>query len=998
MTVRVSIGAKLVLGFLAVGLLPLIALGFISLITSSKALSTQSFNQLEAVRAIKKGQIESFFEERRGDMGVLMETVSALRLEAFNKLEAIQELKKAQLIAYFADMKNKLRVLKDDPFAGEALLEFNRAFEEGGDRVDTPEWLALAKQYEKRMKDILDDNGWYDIFLIHTDGDVVYTVTRESDLGMIIPDSELKDSPLGKAFSKAIKMGPEDIAVADFAPYAPSNGAPAGFMMAQMRDEFGTLQGYVAFQIPLDKINEIMLLRNGMGQTGESYLVGQDGLMRSDSYLDPDGHSVAASFKNKTKVDTEATRRALAGEEGQGVIADYNSNPVLSAWDLVDIGDGIKWAMMSEIDVAEAFSPVDKEGREFYAKYVEMYGYYDLFLINPDGYCFYSVAREPEYQTNLVNGKYADSGLGKLVRETLETGKFGLADFAPYAPSNGDPAAFIAQPLIHNGEVETIVALQISLEAIDKIMQQREGMGQTGETYLVGPDYLMRSDSYLDPTYHSVKASFANPAKGRVETDAAKAALAGQTGTEIITDYNGNPVLSAYTPVQVGNVVWALLAEIDEAEAFAALTHLRWLMLLVGCIGVAAIVAFALILARTITRPVKRAMALAEVIQQGDLTNRLNMTQADEIGQMARSLDSMADGLEAKSRLAERIAAGDLTEDVELASEKDTLGHSLQAMIANLNKILGEVNSAAQQVTGGTTQVSDSSQALSQGATEQAASIQEITSSMTELASQTRSNAENAGQANELALGASASAETGNSRMREMIQAMSDIESSSQEIAKIIKAIDDIAFQTNLLALNAAVEAARAGKHGKGFAVVAQEVRNLAGRSARAAQETAELIETSVKNVASGVEIVNKTAGALGEIADGASKVAHLVGEIATASNEQALGISQINQGLSQIEQVTQQNTASAEQTASAAEELSSQAVQLSGLVAQFKLKADRGHALTRAVRPSSPALSGDTSWGSPQAQGQRHSAFQSKQFVSPETVIALDDGEYGKY
>ena len=202
----------------------------------------------------------------------------------------------------------------------------------------------------------------------------------------------------------------------------------------------------------------------------------------------------------------------------------------------------------------------------FMTDYQRAYGYYDLFLISPDGYCFYSVEKESDYQTNLLTGPYRDSNLGQLVRRVRESRAYALADFAPYAPSNGEPAAFIAQPLLENGEVTMIVALQLSLEAINAIMQERTGMGQTGETYLVGSDQLMRSDSFLDPTHHSVIASFADPGRGRVDTAASRAALAGNSGAEIVIDYTGNPVLSAYTPVQVNGHTWALLAEIDERE------------------------------------------------------------------------------------------------------------------------------------------------------------------------------------------------------------------------------------------------------------------------------------------------------------------------------------------------------------------------------------------------------------------------------------------------
>lgn len=359
-----------------------------------------------------------------------------------------------------------------------------------------------------------------------------------------------------------------------------------------------------------------------------------------------------------------------------------------------------------------------------------------------------------------------------------------------------------------------------------------------------------------------------------------------------------------------------------------------------GVLSIFAVMAtLSIVVYRSLSNPIARTIGLADAIGRGDLSHRLNLKRKDEIGRLARTLDIMADSLEAKGKLAESISQGDLTHEVQLDSDVDSLGKSLQTMNRNLNQILFQVNEAVFQVASGSTQVSDASQSLSQGATEQASSLEEITSSLTEIGSQTTANAENARQAEELSSKAREAAKEGVQQMTKVTGAMGEITNASKEMQKIISTIDNIAFQTNLLALNAAVEAARAGKHGKGFAVVAQEVRNLAGRSAKAAEETALLIESAVQKIADGNGMVKTTAGTLSQIQSDTTKVADLLGEIASASNEQAMGLSQVNQGLAQIDSVTQQNTAHAEQTSAASQELASQATHVRELLNHFRLK-----------------------------------------------------------
>ncbi len=357
-----------------------------------------------------------------------------------------------------------------------------------------------------------------------------------------------------------------------------------------------------------------------------------------------------------------------------------------------------------------------------------------------------------------------------------------------------------------------------------------------------------------------------------------------------------------------------------------------------------------------ITQPLNRGVNLLEDIAlHGDTTIEVmecDQDRGDEIGKIAKALAALVRQQVDEIHLATCLAGGLWDQELSLRSDKDELGKAFGTMIKQINSALYSAKLAAEEVDQGAVQISAASQSLSQGATETAASLEEISSSITEIGGQTKANAENASQANILATQTKKAAETGNSKMGEMMGAMTAIQESSKQIAKIIKVIDDIAFQTNLLALNAAVEAARAGRHGKGFAVVAEEVRNLASRSARAARETSEMIESSITKVTSGHDIAISTEASLQEIVSSSVKVADLVGEIAAASNEQAQGIHEIAQGLEQIDKVTQQTTASAEQTAAASEELSGQARELNALLAKFKLYAKQAAQVATALKP----------------------------------------------
>lgn len=354
----------------------------------------------------------------------------------------------------------------------------------------------------------------------------------------------------------------------------------------------------------------------------------------------------------------------------------------------------------------------------------------------------------------------------------------------------------------------------------------------------------------------------------------------------------------------------------------------------------------ALYISGMISKPMQKFAKFAELLAVGDINvdsiidqNDLQLKyRKDEVGVLAGAFHEMIGNTAEQAKVAQTIAAGDLTATVTIRSEQDILGKALSHLVREFHDLVASITAAAEQVDSGARLVADSSTSLSQGATEQAGSVEELTASLEEITAQTTQNAQSAQSANGLAQRIKLDAEAGNAQMQDMLSSMNEISISSDNIAKIIKVIEDIAFQTNILALNAAVEAARAGQNGRGFAVVADEVRNLAGKSSEAAKETSALIENSLQKVKVGAGIANDTAKSLDKIVSGITETSNLIASIATASNEQAAALEQVNEGIMQISQVAQSNAAVSEEGAAASEELSGQASSLTASVSIFKL------------------------------------------------------------
>jgi methyl-accepting chemotaxis protein len=503
---------------------------------------------------------------------------------------------------------------------------------------------------------------------------------------------------------------------------------------------------------------------------------------------------------------------------------------------------------------------------------------------------------------------------------------------AVISKATNSPVVCISAPIKANGEILGVIYAAIDLGLFNKTYILSQRVGKRGYAYICGTNgqFIAHPNSeYVLSINFVEKYEFA---KKIIET---------KNGM-LTYDWEGEAKSIAFREVPLTG--WIVAIGVEDKDVYHAVAVTR-------IIGVVALIITLLVTTliihfqvKNILRGVSLVSGAIDELATGDISNELQYRSRDEIGNMADSFRTMKQNLFDKSKLAESVAAGDLTVEVPISSEKDILGNSLHQMVNNTSTVIASIQTVSGNVDLGAAQVSDLSSSLSDGAVKCAASIEQISTSMRVIGDQAEENVATAKEVSSLMGEAKSVVGKADSEMETLQAAMKKINSSSEEIGKIIKVIDDIAFQTNLLALNAAVEAARAGSHGKGFAVVADEVRNLASRSAKAAAETGILIDEAIENAKDGSEITGRTVEVFCGINEAVDSVSSLIQKINRGSLEQASGIEQVVAGIEQIEEVIQHTSASSEETASASAELSSLAEQLKVDLSRFKMKNSLKH------------------------------------------------------
>jgi len=596
-------------------------------------------------------------------------------------------------------------------------------------------------------------------------------------------------------------------------------------------------------------------------------------------------------------------------------------------------------------------------------EFQEQFGFYDIFLVDPDsGDIVYSVFKEIDFTTSLIDGPYADTNLGKVFREANKSTNpeyVKIVDFAPYPPSYESAASFIASPIFDGQRKVGILIFQMPIDRINMVMTSNHnwkssGLGESGETYIIGSDFTMRSQSRFliedKEGYYThmeelgagksllniIKAKDSTILLQKIETKGTHAAISGEANIEIFPDYRHVPVLSAYAPLDIKGVNWAIMAEIDKEEALRAATTLGKRMMMISGFLLVFITGLGVLVIRItgrVTNVIKKMVASltdcsGQISPASEQISASSQTLAEGASKQASSLEETSATIEQMSSITKQNAHN--------AEEASKLVDMCNTAAEDGNKATEEMSRSMEDINISSKKIAEITKVIDGIASQTGSLAYKAGNDTAQVIKQGNSFAVVAKEVRNLANKSTAAAKNTKTIVEDCIANVDEItndaikhEGFKENMKKIsggIKEIESVAFQTNLLALNAAVEAARASDNGEKFAAVAEEVRNLAKRSAEAAKDTTVLINECVTKAGNGTRVAAKCKESMENIVNNVKKASDLTKEITNASVEQSEGINQVNIAVQQMDQVTQQNAANAEETASASEELAAQA------------------------------------------------------------------------
>ncbi len=913
-----SLRYKLIMAFLLVGTIPFALGAYIAVIDATEGLVEQAEQRIDGVTRRRAQNIQHMLEV---DIEQLVTLEQATRIFASDrqfKNDAINALKGKQLEDFFAqryavmsDVQQNIRFLAGLP-------AFAEAFAGGG--VQSEGYRTVLREREVGLRVFAEQFAFSDLYLINAQGDVVYSLAKGQDLGSNVVSGALRRSGLGRVFEKAR----QEIAIEDFSLYEPKR-AQAMFMATPLHDAAGTFLGVAAFEVDPVPLHQIVLQRDGMSPSYETYLVGksEDGrtAYRNNRELRPGRINDA-----KTDADTHAV---LRGERGSMTKISTATGTMHRSFYRPLTIDGLTWGIVTTGELTDAVVPVlEGTNEDYFSFYTKTFGSYDIFLIDPSGYIFYTVSKEADFQSNILDGRFADSNLSRGVQKALRTRQLTLTDFARYAPSNNLPSAFMIKPVVERGQITMLIAVQIVAEDLQREVGQLTGLSESGEVYVVASDMTARTN---------LRYSGRDDVLTRIESAAAQQALRGETGVMRGGDYRGVASVIGYQPVGLSSLIpgtefeWAVIGKEDESDALTAVAVFERDIAILAAIVIPLVIVIAFLIAQGIARPIVHvAQVVRKIAADQDLTLRAEAKSKDEIGVMTHSFNHMVEVLQGAMKVVQSGALGvdkssqDVAQRASANRERATLqkerAENAKGIISEMGTTAGQVaaftaeqNSAAMKANDAVTKMLKSMDNVARAAIaqneevgqtmervqemgqtgarvgstaqQQGEMVAKVSASMNEMVAAVQEMTKTVAQATQEGDSVLNAARQGRVTVQSTVEGMKAIAESSEQISEIIVVITEIAEQTNLLALNAAIEAARAGAHGKGFAVVADEVGKLAQRSSEAAKEITQLIKDSTGRVSEGSRLSDESQRSLVQIDEGGRRNMEAIEAIAKTSH-----------------------------------------------------------------------------------------------------------------